>query len=95
MKTRLGFVSNSSSASFILHTNFTPKEFKDLLKEEGLYNLVKDSLGVNPLGRAILGGWTSMYNDEGDIGENLTKVKDMLIEKFGRNSYMITVDSEG
>ena len=95
MKARIGFVSNSSSASFILHTNFTPDEFETLLKEEGLYDLVKEDLGVNQLGRGTLSGWTSMYNDEGDIGENMTKVRDMLINKFGITSCMITTEGEG
>lgn len=92
MKKRIGFVSNSSSASFVLHTNFTLEEFEKLLIEEGLLELVKKDLGVNQLGKAVLSSWTSMYNDESDIGEGLLKVRDMLINKFGPNSYMITTD---
>jgi hypothetical protein len=35
-----------------------------------------------------------MYNDESDMGEDILKVRDMLINKFGPNSYMITTDGE-
>jgi hypothetical protein len=94
MKTRLGFVSNSSSASFVLHTNFTPDELGDLLREEGMGNLVEE-IKENQLGRGCLCGWTSMWNDDEDMGETLIKVRDMLTRKFGARSYMITVDSEG
>ena len=91
MKRRIGFVSNSSSSSFVLHTNLTPLEFEKLLTEVGL-NIAPESIGVNQLGKAILSGWTPMYNDESDMGEDILKVRDMLINKFGPNSYMITTD---
>lgn len=92
MKIRVSFVSNSSSASFILHTNFTPEEFETLLKEEGLYNSVQEKIIVNQLGKGCISDWTSMWNDEEDMGDSIIKVRDMLQKKFGITSYMITID---
>ena len=90
----MGFVSNSSSSSFVLHTNFTPEEFEKILRKEGLYNSVKERIVENQLGKACITGWTSMWNSEEDMGEELIQVRDMLQKNYGDRSYMVTVDSD-
>lgn len=167
MKIRIGFVSNSSSASFILHTRFLPDEMHDVLvkdmteffnkdrfkkelekrlaetqsyldkhnrdkkindmdklyslweKEykqsvkrlnETLKGLEKISIQrslvdymlsyynqdiiTNQMGFACFSGYTTMYNDDNDMGEVLCAIRDTIEMKYGHNFYMIEVNSD-
>ena len=167
MKVRIGFVSNSSSASFVLHTRFTPdemhevlvkdmteffnknrfkkelerrliemqkyidrhnqdkegsteyklytlweKEYKqniNLLKEtlkdlenistqsslvDFMLSYYKDEIQTNQMGFACFSGFTTMYNNDSDMGEVLCAIRDTIEAKYGNNFYMIEVDSD-
>jgi len=91
MKKRFGFVSNSSSASFIVHTRFRPDELREILEDEGFINL---EIGEDGLGNGCFGGHTWMWNGEEDMGEDLVKIVTYLRKNYHK-SVMVSVDSEG
>jgi len=105
MKIRNGFVSNSSSASFVIHTNFTVDELQDILEKENLleyhyeiegegYTDTVAELSENALGRACISGHTWMWNGEEDIGDLNMKIVEYLRENYGPKSVMITAESD-
>lgn len=167
MKVRIGFVSNSSSASFVLHTRFTPdemhevlvkdmteffnkerfkkeleqrlvevqgyldrhnqdkktgtmdklflcweKEYKESVKQlkeaikdldkvitqsslvDFMLSYYKDEIQTNQMGFACFSGFTTMWNDDSDMGEVLCAIRDTIETKYGHNFYMIEVDSD-
>lgn len=170
MKIRIGFVSNSSSASFILHTDFNKEEVinilhkelpslfnrenfkkeleeslelklnkrkeyeqKKQLKKEGkdvgcdLYDIwlpqvqdrikfikkaLKDidkikedeliayicqyyqsPIGINEMDKICFSGWTTIWNGEESMGEFLTTIRNMFLEKYPKKS-MVEVQND-
>lgn len=93
MKTRFGFVSNSSSSSFVINTKLTPDQFKQFLSNYDL-SIGSSLLQTNWYGFACVSGWTTIWNDEQSVGDDLIKVLEKLKEVHGDNSYMIDVFSE-
>ena len=95
MKIRQGFVSNSSSASFVITVKLPLNEFKELFKEEGKlfydYNsgfaVTEDQshLGYkieeDSLGNTCMSGFTVMHNDDDDFGPMFKKVQDVCWDK--------------
>ena len=90
MKKRNGFVSNSSSSSFMVATRFTCDELKDILDKQGLsYPEIEE----NALGQASFSGWTFMWNTEEDMGEELVAIVRFLRENYEK-SYMILTEAD-
>lgn len=94
MKIRIGFVSNSSSSSFIIHTKLTVEELKKFLRENG-YDSCQDSVSANWYGFADMGGgWTIMYNDDEDIPFTTRDIMDKLKEIYGLDICLLESDSD-
>ena len=93
MKIRSGFVSNSSSASFIITAKCPLAKFQEIFKEsEDLFytDILKDTedqryvgyhMGEDVLGNTCMSGWTSMLNSDEDFGPMFTQVQKTLWDK--------------
>lgn len=94
MKTRSGFVSNSSSASFVLEIRKPRAEVEELLKRElpdifDCSNSVQQVLeyygyrvGTNEFSDYTISGWTVMWNDDSDMGSVLQSIVGLLNTKY-------------
>ena len=93
MKTRNGFVSNSSSASFVITAKCPLTKFQEIFKEsEDLFytdilkatedqRYVGYQIEEDALGNTCMSGWTLMMNSDEDFGPMFTVVQKTLWDK--------------
>ena len=102
MKKREGFVSNSSSASFVVYWRCLEQEEGDSVERvvDGLFEFskeIKEYLKDNTQETSSAGtykttGWTSMYNDVGVIPQEVAYL--VLGLKIGKGYELIDVNVE-
>ena len=93
MKIRNGFVSNSSSASFVITAKCTLEELNKLVDTTTMSKNVGDerdpeawslafgtgyTIREDSLGNTIIYGWTVMYNDDESFGPGFKIIQDVL-----------------
>lgn len=106
MKIRQGFVSNSSSASFVITAKCSLEEFNKLVDTSTMMrrSLTKEEtedfcyptgydIAEDALGNTTIYGWTVMYNDDDDFGPGFTEIQKTLWDK--NIPYRVEVSDEG
>ena len=85
MKIRSGFVSNSSSASFIITAKCSLAEFGKIVDiskfsinpSDEIYS-DKYVIKEDTLGNTNIYGWTCMFNDDDDFGPGFKEIPEIL-----------------
>ena len=94
MKIRQGFVSNSSSASFVITAKCSLEEFNKLIdtstvirkpltkeEEEDFCFSTGYDIEEDALGNTTIHGWTVMHNSDEDFGPGFKEIQETLWNK--------------